>query len=55
MTNPRQPYLEVAYPGGFISEPDVLHVCYGKNDQSIRVLTVDKERLFNSMAKVLRP
>ena len=52
MTNPRQPYLEVAYPGGFISDPEVLHVCYGKNDQSIRVLTVDKNRLYDSLVDI---
>lgn len=55
MINPKKPYLEVAYPGGFIDGGDVFHVFYGKNDLSIRVLTIDKWRLFDSAVDVQAP
>lgn len=49
MSNPQRPYLEVAYPGGFLFEGDMIHVLYGKNDQSIRVLTLDKDQLYDAL------
>lgn len=52
MRNPVRPYIEVAYPGGFIDREDVVHVCYGKNDASIRILTLDKPRLIDSLQSV---
>lgn len=46
MSNPGKLYLEVAYPGGFIVDDELIYVCYGKNDRSIRLLTLDRAKLY---------
>lgn len=55
MHNAHRPYIQIAYPGGFIDKEDVVHVCYGKNDSSIRILTLDKARLIDGLQNVQQP
>lgn len=52
MSNPGRPYIEVAYPGGFVEDEDTVHVFYGKNDTSIRVLSLDKWQLYDRLEDV---
>jgi predicted GH43/DUF377 family glycosyl hydrolase len=49
MSNPTKPFLEVAYPGGFLADANNIYVVYGKNDRSIRLLTLDKAQLYDAM------
>ena len=49
MTNPSKTYLEVAYPGGLIIDDELIYVCYGKNDRNIRLLTLDRAKLYAAM------
>lgn len=52
----RQNYLNVIYPSGFTIEKKkdktVLHVSCGENDTSIRIVSIDKDALLQSMVKV---
>ncbi len=52
---PRKEF-RVVFPGGFIEAKnngkDVLHLVYGENDSGLCVLTLDKDRLLNSLQNI---
>jgi predicted GH43/DUF377 family glycosyl hydrolase len=40
---------KVIFPGGFIDEESLIHVVYGKDDNEIWVVTLDKKLLYKKM------
>jgi predicted GH43/DUF377 family glycosyl hydrolase len=52
MSNPGRPYIEVAYPGGFVADEAHIYLVYGKNDRSVRLLTLDRRKLLDALVPV---
>lgn len=52
----RNPIVRAIFPSGFVedrqNQRDVLHVLCGENDSAIKVVTLDKEKLFKSLRSV---
>lgn len=43
---------QVLFPGGFIIKEDKIILFYGENDVAIKIMTLDKEKLLNSLKDV---
>jgi len=43
---------KVLFPGGMVIEGNKIHVVWGKNDSSILISTLDREKLFSSMVSI---
>lgn len=52
----RNPIVRAIFPAGFVedrqNQREVLHVLCGENDSAIKVVTLDKEKLFQSLRSV---
>jgi predicted GH43/DUF377 family glycosyl hydrolase len=48
--------FHVVFPGGFVeskeNQKDVFHLAFGENDSGLCILTLDKERLLNSLQNI---
>lgn len=42
----------VLFPGGLVVKDDLIYVCYGENDSSIKVMEIDKKGLYQSLIAV---
>lgn len=42
----------VVFPGGFVIKNDKIYLCYGENDDAIKIMVLDKCKLFASMKTV---
>lgn len=43
---------DVVFPGSFHVEGDIITVCYGENDASIKILQLNKQELYDSLINV---
>lgn len=43
---------EVVFPGGFVIKNDKIYLCYGENDDAIKIMILDKKKLFASMRNI---
>ena len=44
--------VRAAFPGGYVQENEVLHVLIGENDSAIKIITLDINKLFDSLQSV---
>lgn len=44
---------QVIFPGGFIIKGDKIFLCYGENDNAIKIMVLNKERLYTTLQNVL--
>ncbi len=53
-STPRNPKTNslVIFPGGFVIKNDKFYLCYGENDDAIKIMVLDKEKLFASMLSI---
>lgn len=45
-------HSRVVFPGGFVVKKDKIYLCYGENDDAIKIMVLDKKGLFDSMRNV---
>ncbi len=43
---------EVIFPGGFVIKENKIFLCYGENDDAIKIMVLDKAALFSSMQNI---
>jgi FkbM family methyltransferase len=43
---------QVIYPGGFVMKNDKICLCYGENDDAIKIMILDKKKLFASLRNI---
>ena len=50
--NTSNPRIRVLYPAGFVTDNERIHVSCGENDSAVKILTLDKNALLNSLKRV---
>jgi predicted GH43/DUF377 family glycosyl hydrolase len=43
---------DVIFPGGFVLKNNKIYLCYGENDDAIKIMVIDKNKLYTTMQHV---
>ena len=52
LQNTANPRIRCLYPAGFVCDQGLIHVSCGENDSAVKIITMDKKALLNSLKRV---